>query len=193
MAIYRLPGDDGKRSVRRKMALGRYPAMGVGAARAAAREVMAMAAQGIDPEAKAQEARAAAEQEAAERRASSFRAVVEEYAAAMAAGDLIGGRKLAVTKATAAIRTSLLTRLVLPAIGDVPLADVTPATISRLLKRIKNEGGPVDATLKNFRMVFRFAQSRGVVHGTPPTAGMTAQQAPVKEVRALTGDELKAI
>ncbi len=193
VAIFRLPNGDGKRSVRRKMALGRYPAMGVLAARERAREVAALAAQGIDPEAQASTAREAEERAAAERRAGSFRAVAEEYAAAMKAGKLIGGRKRPVTAATASIRESLLDRQVLPTLGDTPLTEVTPAMIRRLLDRIDREGGPVDATLKNIRMVFRFAQSRGLFHGTLPTSGMTARQAPVKEVRALTDDELRAI
>lgn len=193
MAIYRLPGADGKRSERRRRAIGRYPAMGVAAARTAAREAMRLAAQGIDPEAKAAEARAASEASATARQASSFRAVTDEYVAAMKAGKLIGGRKRPVTGPTTTIRESLLVRRVLPALGNTPLADVTPTMISRLLAKIEKENGPVDATLKNIRGVFRFAQSRGLFHGQLPTTGMTARQAPVKEVRALTDDELRAI
>lgn len=193
VAIFRLPAADGKRIVRRKIVLGRYPAMGVAAARTAAREVMTLAAQGIDPEVKAAEARAAEQEAAASRHASSFRTVADEYFAAMAASKLIGGRKRAVTKATASIRESLLKRLVLPALGDTSLTDVTPTMISRLLARIEREAGPVDATLKNIRGVFRFAQSRGLFHGLLPTNGMSARQAPVKEVRALSDEELRAV
>lgn len=193
VVIFRLPDAGGKRSQRRKMVVGRYPAMPVAAARTAAREVMALAEQGIDPEAKAAEARAAAEHEAASRRARSFRTVTEEYVAAMRAGKLIGGRKRAVTPGTAIGRESLLNRLVLPTLGDTPLADVTPTMIARLLAHIEKEAGPVDATLKNVRGVFKFAQSRGLFHGAPPTGGMTNRQAPVKEVRALSDDELRAV
>jgi integrase len=193
MVIFRLPDADGNRSVRRKMVLGRHPAMGVAEARRAAEETMQLAAQGIDPEAQAAATREAAELEAANRRAQSFQTVAEEYQAAMKAGKLIGGRKRPVTPSTAVGRTSLLNRLVLPTLGHLPLADITPTIISRLLSRIEKEGGPVDATLKNIRMVFRFAQSRGLFHGILPTAGMTARQAPVKEVRALTDDELRAV
>jgi hypothetical protein len=176
--IYRLPGTDGKRSERRRRAIGRSPAMGVAAARTAAREMMTLATQGIDPEAKAAEGRATEEREAASRRARSFRNVTEEYVAAMKAGKLIGGRKRPVTSGTAGGRESLLTRLVLPVLGDTPLADVTPTMIARLLSHIEKEGGPVDATLKNVRGVFKFAQSRGLFHGAVPTGGMTARCPP---------------
>lgn len=193
VAIFRLPDAAGKRSQRRKMVLGRYPAMGILAARKATSEIMALAAQGIDPEVKAAEARAAEERDAANRQAQSFANVAEEYVAAMKASKLVGGRKRPVTSGTAIGRESLLTRLVLPTLGDTPLGDITPATIARLLSRIEKEGGPVDASLKNIRMVFRFAQSRGLFHGQLPTAGMTARQAPMKEVRALTDEELRAV
>lgn len=193
VVIFRLPDAAGKRCQRRKMVLGRYPAMGILAARKATNEIMALAAQGIDPEAKAAEARAAEERDASNRRAQSFANVAEEYVTAMKASKLVGGRKRPVTPGTAVGRESLLTRLVLPTLGDTALGDITPAMIARLLSRIEKEGGPVDATLKNIRMVFRFAQSRGLFHGQLPTTGMTARQAPVKEVRALTDEELRAV
>jgi integrase len=193
VTIFRLPDAAGKRSQRRKMVLGRYPAMGVASARKATNEIMALAAQGIDPELKAAEERKAQEREEANRRAQSFANVAEEYVAAMKASKLVGGRKRPVTPGTAIGRESLLSRLVLPTLGDTALDDITPAMIARLLSRIEKDGGPVDATLKNIRMVFRFAQSRGLFHGQLPTSGMTARQAPVKEVRALTDEELRAI
>lgn len=193
VTIFRLPDAAGKRSQRRKMVLGRFPAMGVASARKATNEIMALAAQGIDPEVKAAEERKAEEREAANRRAQSFANVAEEYVAAMKASKLVGGRKRPVTPGTAIGRESLLARLVLPTLGDTPLDEITPAMIARLLSRIEKDGGPVDAALKNVRMVFRFAQSRGLFHGQLPTSGMTARQAPVKEVRALTDEELRAI
>lgn len=193
VAIFRLPDAAGKRRQRRKMVLGRYPVVGVLAARKATSEIMALAAQGIDPEVKATEDKAAEEREAASRRAQSLAAVAEEYVAAMTAGKLVGGRKRPVTTGTAIGRGSLLARLVLPTLGDIPLDHLTPTMIARLLSRIEKDGGPVDATLKNIRMVFRFAQSRGLFHGQLPTAGMTARQAPMKEVRSLTDQELRAV
>lgn len=193
IVIFRLPDAGGKRKVRRKMVIGRHPAIGVAEARRAAQETMQLAEQGIDPEAQAAAAREAAELEAANRRAQSFQTVAEEYVAAMKAGKLVGGRKRPVTPDTATGRDSLLKRLVLPTLGHAALADITPTMISRLLSHIEKEAGPVDATLKNIRMVFRFAQSRGLFQGILPTTGMTARQAPVKEVRALTDDELRAV
>lgn len=193
VTIFRLPDAAGKRNQRRKMVLGRFPAMSVASARKASNEIMALAAQGIDPEVKAAEERKAEEREEAVRRAQSFANVAEEYVAAMKASKLVGGRKRPVTPGTAIGRESLLARLVLPTLGDTRLDEITPAMIARLLSRIEKDGGPVDAALKNVRMVFRFAQSRGLFHGQLPTSGMTARQAPVKEVRALTDEELRAI
>jgi integrase len=192
MAIYKLPGaDGGKRTVRRKKALGRYPTLGIAAARDEARALMALAVQGIDPEAKKAEARAAEQAATAERRAQSFRTVAEEYVAAMKAGKKVGGRK-AVTLSTAIGRESLLTRLVLPTLGDTPLSEISKPMIASLLSRIEKEGGPVDATLKNIRLVFRFAQARWF-EGRSPTEGMKNRQAPVKITRALSDEELRAV
>jgi len=193
MVIYRLPGEEGKRTIRRKLAIGRYPAMGVAAARIAARDVMALATRGIDPQIKAAEEAAAAERDKAEQRAGSFAAVADDFVTAMKAGKLTGGRKRPVATTTAAGRESLLNRLVLPELGDLPLTEITPKLIAQLLARIEKTSGPVDETLKVIRAVFKFAVSRGLFHGQLPTSGMTNRQAPVKEARALTDDELGAI
>ncbi len=193
VVIFRLPGDNGKRNARRKKSLGRFPGMGVAAARAAAREVMGLAAQGVAPEAKAAAEKAANEREQAEKRAGSFRAVTEDYVTAMEAGKLVGGRKRPVAETTASGRKSLLDRLVLPHLGEQALNEITPKMVARLLAQIEKEAGPVDETLKVIRGVFKFALSRGLFHGQLPTAGMTNRQAPVKETRALTDDELRAI
>ena len=193
MAIYRLTGSEGTRTVRRKTVLGRHPALGVAAARTAAREIMGLASAGADPKAQAAAAKAADERNQAERRAGSFRAVVEEYVAAMKAGKLVGGRRRPVATTTALGRESLLKRLVLPEFGDVALSDITPKMTARLLAQIEKTSGPVDETLKVIRGVFKFALSRGLYHGQLPTGGMTNRQAPVKETRALTDDELRAI
>lgn len=67
VVTYRLSDAGGKRSIRRKMVIGRHPATGVAEARRIAGETMQLAAQGIDPEAQAAAAREAAELEAARR------------------------------------------------------------------------------------------------------------------------------
>lgn len=193
VVVYRLKGCTGARTIRRKMALGRYPGLGVAAARIAAREVMTLAASGIDPEVQAAEAEAAAARAEAERRAGSFRAVAEDYVVAMKAGKLVGGRKRPVAMTTAKGRESLLDRMVLPDLGDKPLAEISPQMIARVLSHIEKTAGPVDETLKVIRGVFKFALSRGLFHGQVPTAGMTNRQAPVKETRALSDDELSGI
>ena len=192
-AIYRLRSVDGKRTIRRKSVIGRWPAVDVGKAREAARSIMDLAAQGIDPDVIAAEQRAAAEREKAEQLAGTFKAVADEWVATMEAGRLIGGRKRAVTADTAAGRKSLLERRVIPALGLHALAEVTPLMVNRLLAQIEAEGGPVDNTLKVVRGVYRFAASRGLFTGNPPTTGLTARQAPVKETHALTNEELCAV
>ena len=194
VVVYRLAGAGaGTRTIRRKVALGRYPKLGVAAARLAAREVMELAAAGVDPEVQAAEAEAAEARAEAERRAGSFRAVAEEYVAAMKAGKLIGGRKRPVAMTTANGRESLLDRMVLPDLGDKPLAEISPQMIARVLSRIEKTAGPVDETLKVIRGVFKFALSRGLFHGLIPTSGMTNRQAPVKLTRALSDDELSGV
>jgi integrase len=191
--IFRLPSVGGKRTVRRKAVIGRWPAMDVNRAREATRKFMELAAQGIDPEAYAAEQRAAADREKIERLTGTFKAVADEWVMTMKAGRLIGGRKRAVTADTAAGRQSLVERKVLPALGHLPLAEVTPLMVNQLLAQIEAEEGPVDNTLKVMRGVYRYAASRGLFHGLPPTASLTPRQAPVKVARALTDEELRAI
>jgi integrase len=154
---------------------------------------MELAAQSIDPDVAAAEERAAAERDKAEKLAGSFKIVADEWVTTMEAGRLIGGRKRAVTADTAAGRKSLLERKVIPALGRHALAEITPLMVNRLLAQIEAEGGPVDNTLKVVRGVYRFAASRGMFAGTPPTSGLTPRQAPAKETRALDDEELRAI
>lgn len=183
----------GSTSGRRKRSVGRYPAVGVAAARTAARETMELAALGIDPEARANAVREAERRADDDRRAGSFRVVVEEYIAAMEGGKLTGGRKRPVAPRTAAIRKSLLTRIILPELGDHDLSEITPKMVARLLSQTEKASGPVDEALAAIRLVYKFAQSRGLFHGLPPTAGMTNRQARSHEARALSDDELRAI
>lgn len=191
-AIYRLPSTDGKRTVRRKSVIGRWPAMDVDEARQSARRIMGLAAQGIDPEEVAAEERAAAEQRETEQRSGTFEAVARQWIATMEAGARIG-RKRPVTPDTAAGRKSLLERKVLPILGGKALAEITPPMVNRLLTSVEAQNGPVDNTLKVIRGVFSFAVSRGLFAGLPPTAGLTPRQAPVKETRALSDDELRHV
>lgn len=191
--IYRLPSDNGTRTVRRKTVIGRWPAVGVTSAREAARRIMGLAAEGVDPEAAAAAERAAAENMEAEQRAGTFKAVGEEWIATMEAGRLIGGRRIPVTADTAAGRRSLLERKVIPALGHRAMGEITPRMINQLLAGIEAENGPVDNALKVIRGVYTFAAGRGLFHGQVPTTGLTPRQAPVKETRALTNEELRAV
>ena len=191
--IYRLPSPDGKRTLRHKRVIGRFPAIGVSKAREATRRIMGLAAQGIAPQLAVAEERAAAEREHAEQLAGRFKTVADEWVATMEAGRLIGGRKRAVTAETAAGRQSLLVRKVLPTLGQHSLSEITPLMVNHVLAQIEAEGGPVDNALKVIRGVYRFAASRGLFAGNSPTAGLTSRQTPMKETRALMDDELRAI
>ncbi|MGX7952834.1 tyrosine-type recombinase/integrase [Tsuneonella sp. HG249] len=191
--IYRLPEEGGNRTRRRKSVVGRWPAMDVASAREKARAYMALAADGIDPEARLAEEKAAADRASSDQQAGTFRAVAESYIAAMRAGQLVGGRKRAVTATTATARERLLEQRVLPTLGDHPLSDITTPMVARLLTQLDKAGGPVDETLKAIRGVFKFALSRGLFHGALPTTGMTNRQPPKKITRALTDEELRAI
>lgn len=193
MVIYRLDDGSGKRTTRRKKAIGRWPGVSVTAARERAREIMALAAEGIDPDLKEQEEQDAAERDAAEQQAGTFGAVAEAYVAAMKAGQLVGGRKRPVTQTTAIARERLLAQRVLPDLGRHPLSEITTPMVARLLTRLEKEGGPVDETLKVIRGTFNFARARGLFHGTVPTVGMTNRQPPKKLTRSLTDDELRDI
>lgn len=191
--IYRLADANGNRTQRRKTVVGRWPAMDVAAAREKARAYMALAADGIDPEERLAEEKAAAERDSADKQAGSFRSVAESYVAAMRAGQLVGGRKRAVTPTTATARERLLEQRVFPTLGDQPLSEITTPMVARLLTQLDKAGGPVDETLKAIRGVFKFALSRGLFHGALPTTGMTNRQPPKKITRALTDDELRSI
>lgn len=191
--IYRLPNAEGKRTVKRKTVIGRHPAMGVADARERAREIMALASKGIDPEAKAADDKADAERASLERQLGSFGAVTEDYIAAMKAGKLVGGRKRPVVGNTIIARHSLLNRLVLPSLGSLPLDEISQTKVARLLAEIDKTDGPVDETLKVIRNVFKFAMSRGIYQGVLPTMGMTKRQSPMKTTRALADNELKSI
>lgn len=193
MVIYRLPSNEGKRTERRRTVIGRFPSMGVGSARGRARELMDLARQGIDPEARRAAEVASAAKLAADAQAGSFAAVAGEYIRAMKAGQLVGGRKRAVTQITAAARERLLRQRVLPTIGDLPLREVTTPVVARLLAALEKGEGPVDETLKVIRGVFKFALSRGLFSGGLPTAGMTNRQARKKITRSLTDPELRRI
>ncbi|MGC1271238.1 MAG: Arm DNA-binding domain-containing protein, partial [Croceibacterium sp.] len=193
MVIYRLPSIEGKRTERRRTVVGRFPDVGVAVARDRARQLMRLAREGIDPELVRASEIASAKTKAAEERANNFEAIASDYIAAMLAGQLIGGRKRAVTEVTAIARQRLLQARVFPRIGSLPIASITTPQIAHLLAEIETQKGPVDETLKVIRGVFKFALSRGRFTGSLPTAGMTSRQPPKKVTRSLLDSELRGI
>ena len=129
MVHFRVKGRQGK------LAIGTWPAMGVGEARKKARWAREQAKTGIHP-------RIAREtEEAAKRRASGERldAVAEMYLEAAKAGKLLGARKQPVTLETAKGRESRMKRLILPELGLRPLKELTAIEISEFLVRVEAE------------------------------------------------------
>ncbi|MCV2881696.1 tyrosine-type recombinase/integrase [Actibacterium sp. XHP0104] len=180
MCHFRVKGKQGK------VALGQHPALGLAEAREKAREVRELAERGVHP-------KAAREQAVVRAEATSLEVIGEDFIAAMEAEQLTGGRRRPVTPETARGRASLLRRLVFPALGHRPVGEVTQAEVAALLARIDRQGGPVDRTLQTIRLLFKFAASRGLFAGTPPTVGLTPRQAPQKEGRDLNDAELRAM
>jgi integrase len=183
MVHFRVKGRQGK------LAIGTWPAMGVGEARKKARWAREQAKTGIHP-------RVARETEEANlRRASGerFDAVAEMYLEAAKAGKLLGARKQPVTLETAKGRESRMKRLILPELGLRPLKELTAIEISEFLARVEAEEGPVDRCLQDIRLLYKFATARGLFHGIPPTSGLTNRQAPSKTSRALEDIEVRTM
>ena len=181
MVHFRVNGKQGK------FALGTWPAMKIDEAREQARWAREQAKSGVHP-------RIAKEIEVADQRRNSgefFGVVAEQYIEAAKEGKLLGARKRPVTEETAKGRESRIQRLILPALKNRPLNELTATEISELLSHIESDNGPVDRCLQDIRLVYRFAAGRGIFHGAPPTLGLKNRQAPEKKSRALNDGELR--
>ncbi|SEO85575.1 Phage integrase family protein [Salinihabitans flavidus] len=182
MCHFRCAGRQGK------IALGHWPAMGVAEAREAAREVREQARAGVHPKA----AREAARQAEAATATNTLKTVGEAYIEAMERGELVGARRTPVVPKTVKGRRTLLVNQVYPVLGDRPINEIAQPEVAMLLERISAKAGPVDRTLQALRLLYRFAISRGVYSGTPPTEGLSPRQAPQQKARALSDAELRA-
>jgi integrase len=155
-----------------RMKLGTYPATSLARAHTLTDEAKAAIEAGHDPRAD----RATPE---------TMRAICEEYLN-REAGNLRTGDE----------RRAALERLVYPAFGDRPLADIRRSEIVRWLDDIEDERGPVaaDKALGFIRRVFNWYAARSDDFRSPIVRGM-ARTKPGERARKriLTDDELRTV
>ena len=154
--------------------LGVYGAITLEAARAKARDWLALISAGTDPKVR----------EAA-RRADTFSAICEEYF-----------RRDGKALRTVASRRRAIERLVYPSLGARPIDSIKRSEIIRLLDGIEDGSGPVmaDRTLAAIRKIMNWHASRSDDFRSPIVRGM-ARTKPKERAREriLSDDELRAI
>ena len=152
--------------------LGVYGAISLEAARAKAREWLALIGDGTDPA-----------EHLIRKREQTFQAISEQYFLRKAAGH----RSRRLSEAT-------LNRLVYPTLGARPIAAINRTDIVRLLDWIEDERGPVQAnrTLSIISRVMDFHSSRSDDFRSPIVRGM-ARGSEQARSRILDDDELRAI
>jgi len=147
----------------RTYALGVYPAVSLQAARSGRDEVRAHLNAGRDP----QQARLLAKADSVASSGSTYRVVVTEWLAKER--KCWSPRHYAQTKCD-------IERDVLPLLGNLPVDQITPAMIAKLIDKVVARGAEETASkiLWNIERVFRLAQARGLRSDNPAT--------PVREV-----------
>ena len=152
--------------------LGVYGAITLEAARAKARDWLSLIAGGIDPE-----------QHAARKREQTFQAISEQYFL-----------RKAKAHRTRALSEATLARLVYPTFGARPIEAINRSDIVRLLDRIEDERGPIQAnrTLGIVNRVMNFHASRSDDFRSPIVRGMSRGTEQARS-RILDDDELRAI
>jgi integrase len=152
--------------------LGTYGAITLEAARAKAREWLALIGNGTDPAL-----------HLAHKRAQTFQAISEQYLLRKAKDHRTRGE----TEAT-------LARLIYPTLGQRPITDINRSDIVRLLDRIEDERGSVTATksLGIINRVMNFHASRTDDFRSPIVKGMGRGNAQARS-RILSDDELRSI
>jgi integrase len=152
--------------------LGSYSAITLEQARTKAREWLAMIASGVDPG-----------RREIEKRQETFKAIATNYFARKAKDH----RSRKSSEAT-------LVRLVYPTLGTLPIDGITRTDIVRLLDRVEDENGPVQANrvLGIINPVMNWHATRSDTFRSPIVRGMKrAKEQP--RSRILDDDELRAI
>jgi len=151
--------------------------LGLEAARKRGKVLLGEVAHDRDPLGERRAARARVE--------DTFQAIAESFFARE-------GKKLR----TAEDRRQAMARLVYPAMGARPIADIRRSDIVRLLDHIEDKNGPVmaDLTLAYIRRVMNWHASRSDEFRSPIVRGMARTSAKERaRARILNDDELKAV
>jgi integrase len=158
---------NGKRA---RMTLGTYPATSLAAARTKALEAKTQVEEGRDPRGTAKD---------------TFQAIAEEYLRRE-------GKKLR----SKDWQESALRRLVYPAFGHKPISDIKRTDLVRLLDKIEDQNGPVqaDRTLATIRKIMNWYASRSDDFRSPIVRGMARTKASERaRERTLSDEELRAV
>jgi integrase len=164
-----------------KLTLGPWPRLTLAAARKGAADALHELAQGHDPAA----ARADAKLKAAAAQANTLAAITAEYLKRE-------GSKLR----TLDQRVSTLNRLILPALGARPIADIKRSEIVRLLDGIEDRSGQrmADVALAVLRRIMAWHATRSDDFVPPIVRGMSRQNvAEHRRSRILDDDELRRL
>jgi integrase len=97
---------------------------------------------------------------------------------------------------TAREKGRIISRYIVPRIGDRVFADVRRKDIAELLDRIEDESGKpmADGVLKTFRTISRWVQQRDESYSPPLTTGMSrVPKGEGRRKRILADDEIRAI
>jgi integrase len=153
---------------RRRITLGRYPAVSLAKARTLALEARALIANGVDPRA---------------RGAMTVNDLVEAYIA----------KHTATLKSGAEIARRIRKNIV-PVIGNVPLAQLHRRDATRVVDAVTGRGAPVEATFafQDLRGILRWAVARGDLDHDP-IAGMPPPPGGKPRERVLSDDEIKTL
>lgn len=169
---YRIAGKE------KKLSLGRYPDVGLKAARERCAEARQLIAAGIDPS----EQKRSEKIEAAVRAATTFKAVGDEY---IEKSEREGRATVTVGKAR------WLLSLLEPALGTRPVDEITPVELLAALKKVEAKGHL--ETARRMRSlasrVFRYAVATGRASADPAAVLRGALVAPVVTHHAAILDE----
>jgi integrase len=160
--------------VRRRMTLGKYPAMTLLRARAAAAAVHDQVERGLDPAAKAP----------LDETDRTFDALAKVYLARHADQLRTGGETHRVFK-----------RMILPVFGGRIVEEIKRPEVARFLDRVVDENGPVAANRcqAHLRAAFTWLERRGLVENNPVAGIPRPGGAERPRDRVLTDEEIRAI
>jgi integrase len=90
----------------------------------------------------------------------------------------------------------IVSRHILPEIGDRPIADVRRIDMAKLLDRVEDENGApmADSVLKTYRAISRWLEQRDESYHPPLTSGMTrVPRGEGRRKRILSDDEIRKV